>query len=229
MRSIEKSGVVEWTGLGAAALALIAMAAAAPAAAAEGDEASCRRECSEARRVCHAAAHAGYELCWDQCEQNVAAAVRRSRDLCDDRELSPRECARLAERALVRASRQCRDECRQTRTRSRRACREERHECSRVCAPPTDAACLGECRDEFGGCRDGLDACREGCSADAKAALEECRLQVGDRCDPEAFRECVHQVRSESRACADTCHEENACAGDLRQCLGECEEGAQAE
>jgi hypothetical protein len=228
-----RTGASAWICAAAAALLLAATFAAAPALATEDDEqvaeGACREECGEARRVCHRAAHAGYKFCWDECEQTVAAAVHRARDACDDRDLGRRECARLVDRSFARAARECREDCRRIGRRARGACREERHECRRACAPPLDAECVAECRDEFGACRDDLGACRESCAADAEAALQECRELVSDSCDAEAFRECVHQARSEARACVDDCHEENACAGGLRECLGDCAEQAEAE
>jgi hypothetical protein len=138
---------------------------------------------------------------------------------------------RLAHKAAWRVCRDecgpgksCRRECDRAFARARRVCRDERRECRQACLPPADPECVLACGDDFAGYREDLGACKDECRSQLEAALTQCRELVSDTCDPEAFKECVHQARVDGRACGESCHDDLPCAAGLRECLWSCRE-----
>ena len=209
----------------ATAVALMAMGAVASTPvfaedAVEDEIGTCKDECTEARRMCYAAAHAAYKFCWDECEATLQESIARALDACRDEGLSPADCDRYVQKATRYAAQECRDDCRKARKRARKVCRAERQECRQACEPAP--GCARECVGGFVECREGVDACADSCKVIKRAGLEECREIIADACDPEAFRACVKEVRHEYRGCVDTCHEEGSCGEGLRECLGSC-------
>ncbi len=215
------------------ALALVAVAFGATGAEARrGDdfrEDWCREECHEARKVCERAAKAAFKACRSICEESVSAARREAAAMCESEGLEGKDCARLTRKLVAEALDGCKRDCAQVYKRARNVCHEERKECRIACVPPVDGECFMGCREEFGACRDALGECTEGCREKRSAAIEECKELIADTCDPEAFRECVHQARVESRQCAETCHEDFSCGADLRECVGECVDDGEPE
>lgn len=65
---------------------------------------------------------------------------------------------------------------------------------------------------------------RGGPARQLETALTQCRELVSDTCDPEAFRACVPQARSEGHACGESCHDDVPCGAGLRECLWSCPE-----
>jgi hypothetical protein len=208
-------------------LLVIGVASASPVFA--GDEVvdevgTCRDECTEARRMCHAAAHAAFTFCRDECQETMQDAIARALDACRAEGLRPDECDRYVKRATNYAAQECRDDCGKARKRARRVCRTERQECREACR--SAPACARECVGEFVGCREGVDACADQCTLDKREGLEECRAMIADTCDPESFRVCVRDVRREYRGCVNTCHEDGSCGDGLHECLDSCVDDA---
>jgi hypothetical protein len=208
--------------LGAAAALLLV--AAVPAAADDDGEGACASECSEARRVCRGAAHAAWRACADDCGDAVREAARHAREACDAGDLATGECLRLIRSATADALRACRDDCKAEREIASALCQDERGECRSACVAGLDPACVDGCQGAFETCRASLEACSDGCAASFETARAACATSsvVEGACDAAAYRECVATARADAAACRHACHEASPCAGDLRQCLGDC-------
>lgn len=187
-----------------------------------GEDSLCQEECKEARHICRKAAHAVHRICDYGCGDEISAATQRARAFCEEEGLEGRECARVIRRAVHAAKDECREDCASARKRARNVCHDEIKECKRACRPPIDRECAGECRDDFAGCEEDLEGCVDGCAVAKKEAVEACREQIADVCDPEAYKACVKEARVEARMCAEACHGEISCGEDLRECLGGC-------
>jgi len=201
-----------------AALALFALAV---PAARSSDDPLCRRECVEARRVCHLAAHAANEACHARCADAVQDAIARAREVCLRESLAPAQCAVRIREATYAASLTCRTDCWQVRGRALARCGEEIGECQVACRD-LDPACVQECRSDAAQCRNELAGCALGCAADVRSAIAECREQAQQVCKLEGYPACVREARNGGARCADACHAELGCGGALRECLQGC-------
>jgi len=222
---------MKWERAWACSALAVAVVLGAGAATASGNasDGGCLEECGQARAVCEKAAKAAFVGCRSGCEEAVAEAALEAAAICQSQGLDDLACARLTRRHVSEAREDCRRDCGRDHARARRVCREARHECRAACAPPADPACVTDCRDGFASCRDDLETCQTSCRDGRAAALDSCREGVSDTCDPEAFRECVHQARIEARDCDESCHDDHPCAADLRECLRDCVPQADGE
>jgi hypothetical protein len=201
-----------------AALALLALAA--PAARATDPQ--CRGECLEARRICHRAAHVAHEACHHRCADAVQDAISRTRELCLRESLTPGQCALRIREATFAASLTCRTDCWQVRGRALARCGEEISECAVACNE-LDPTCVQGCRSEAAQCRTELGSCGRECADDLRERIAGCREEAQQQtCKLESYASCVQQARKSAARCADACHAELECGGELRECFQGC-------
>jgi len=182
----------------------------------------CRAECSQARRTCHRAATVSRRVCQNSCNKIVAETLHRAQQVCVDEQLEPRECSKLIHKAIRSATRGCRDSCQDVYSRARQRCQGEREECRAACLPPLDPVCVDECRADMDVCTDDLKGCTDQCRTDTRAGLQACRDGARDRCDPQALRQCIHDVRLDGEMCGEDCYATHPCGVEVRECLMEC-------
>ena len=214
-----------WSGLAGSLCVLVLLAA--PAGRAGADE--CRDACSDARQTCMDARAIAQRSCWGDCRDTVAEATRSAHQVCEQEALTPAACGKLLRQVVAGAERACRADCGIAAKEAKAVCKAERGDCRQACVASVDPACREACTASFRTCRQDLETCAGGCRDDRQAAIDACKQQMTDTCDPAVLHECIEQARSDARSCVQECHDETTCADTLRECVDDCAETPPAD
>ena len=176
-------------------------------------------ECREASRDCRHESTSGTNVCRQDCQLEVQNAIASAQGVCDEESLDEDACRSLIHESVSAVASECRSTCQTARKDDRTSCREARHECRDAFIDGLDDECVASCRDEFAPCIDDQQMCHDDCFAGVEDAVVVCNdsdLEFRDK------MMCLREARQAGHLCKLSCHDDNACHGDIRACLNEC-------
>lgn len=176
-------------------------------------------ECHEASRDCRHESTTRASVCRQDCEVEIRNTIASAQAVCDEESLDEEACRRLIHESVGAVANECRSACHAARKDDRTRCREAHQECRDALINGLDDECVASCRDEFAPCIDEQQRCHDDCFAgveDAVAVCNDSELEFRDKLM------CLREARQAGHVCKLSCHDDNACHGDIRACLNEC-------